>query len=69
QVLLANDCLSITIEDDGIGFDSRAEADGIGLKNIHDRVEDLKGTLTIDSVKGKGTSIFVEIPVTIQSKN
>lgn len=59
---LQGDKLKVTIADDGIGFDVNKGKKGIGLKNIASRVEKIKGTLTVDSTKGKGTTIVVTIP-------
>lgn len=52
--------MSITVEDNGIGFDISSHHNGIGLKNIYSRVAFLKGTVQIDSNK-KGTTVTVEI--------
>lgn len=54
-----------TIEDNGKGFDVNEPgyAEGMGLKNIRTRVSFLKGTVDVDSGKGRGTVIVVEIPV------
>lgn len=54
-----NICLSIT--DNGKGFDSNANFEGIGLKNIKYRVKSLKGKLVINSNKNN-TSINISIP-------
>ncbi|MER3374701.1 MAG: ATP-binding protein [Allomuricauda sp.] len=54
--------LKLTISDDGIGFDTNKGKRGIGLRNIISRVKKIKGTFSIDSVKGKGTTITVTIP-------
>ncbi|MBC6368757.1 7TM-DISM domain-containing protein [Algoriphagus sp. AK58] len=56
------DELILMVEDDGIGFDPEAKKKGIGLKNIENRVNYLKGTLQIDS-KSAGTSILILIPL------
>lgn len=57
--------ISLTVEDDGKGFDiaSLEKIKGTGINNVISRVNYLKGTFTIDSEIGKGTSCFVEIPV------
>jgi len=57
--------LTLTVEDDGKGFDVKNinTVKGFGLTNIQSRVNYLKGKLDIDSSEGKGTSIFIEIPV------
>ena len=54
-----NICLSIT--DNGIGFDTDAKTEGIGLKNIEQRVKSLKGKVVIQS-NNKSTSINIAIP-------
>ena len=60
------DGISITIEDNGSGFNSnnisREKADGIGLKNIYTRIEYLKGTVDFDSTPGKGTLVAIHVP-------
>jgi two-component system, NarL family, sensor kinase len=56
--------ISLTVEDDGNGFDiSELEmTKGAGIENVISRVNYLKGTFTIDSEIEKGTSCFIEIP-------
>lgn len=54
--------LKLTISDDGIGFDTNKGKRGIGLRNIISRVKKVKGTLDIDSKKGRGTTLTVTIP-------
>lgn len=57
--------ISITVEDDGKGFDASVikVAKGIGWLNIRNRVEFLKGTLDVQSEKEKGTSVHIEFSV------
>lgn len=55
--------LSIIIEDNGIGFDVQKNTNGIGLKNIKKRIDELSGQITIDSSIGKGTHILIDIPL------
>lgn len=58
--------ISATIEDNGRGFETtgkeKLSSMGMGLKNIHSRVEYLKGTIDIDSAPGRGTVISLQIP-------
>lgn len=54
--------MNLMIEDNGIGIKSDAKK-GMGLANITSRVEHLKGTLNIDSVMGKGTTMNIQIPL------
>ncbi|MEI2708342.1 MAG: sensor histidine kinase [Chitinophagaceae bacterium] len=60
-----NDGVAVTIEDNGIGFDSsnKNNFNGIGLKNIQTRVEFLKGTVEWNSSVGKGTLVAIHIPI------
>jgi signal transduction histidine kinase len=57
------DTINLTLEDNGKGFDTsdRGKNQGIGLKNISDRVDYLNGKLEINSAPGKGTLIVIEI--------
>ena len=59
-IKLENKNITITITDDGIGFNTHLATEGIGLKNLKKRSEMLNGTLNIDSAPGEGTSIKVE---------
>ena len=56
------DRLALTIEDDGVGFDPVTTAVGAGLANIRDRVESVGGTLTTDSVPGRGSRVRAVLP-------
>jgi len=65
QILSQENNLFITVEDDGVGFELNEEvmSKGIGLKNIRDRVNYLGGKLRIDTKKGEGTSIYIELEI------
>lgn len=62
QLAINENHLSITIEDDGIGFDPSItkKSSGIGWTNIQNRIDLLKGKIDISSQKGKGCSILIE---------
>lgn len=57
--------INIIIEDNGKGFDIKKIVikDGIGLKSIEKKVEQMEGTFTIDSVINKGTTIIIDLPI------
>lgn len=59
-----SDGISATIEDNGHGFDvsKRKNFEGMGLKNIINRIKYLKGTVEWDSGPGKGTVVAIHIP-------
>ena len=58
------DTFFITVEDNGVGFDIMDKNNnGMGLRNIKNRVEILKGKLEIESEVNKGTSAYIELKV------
>ncbi len=61
---LRNGTLSLTIADDGVGFDPRSikERSGLGLIGMEERVRLVHGKLTIDAQPGHGTRIAVAVP-------
>lgn len=61
QVNKIENNLSLFFEDDGIGFDTSKEKEGIGLNNIKNRLQKISGNLHIDSRKNRGTIINIEI--------
>ncbi|MBO9563266.1 MAG: sensor histidine kinase [Niastella sp.] len=62
QVSKNGNIISVTVEDDGKGFDTKIleHKGGIGWRNIQSRVDYLKGKLDIRSERGKGTSVWIE---------
>jgi two-component system, NarL family, sensor kinase len=65
QVSKTDGLLSVTVEDDGKGFDTSIlkQSKGIGWSNIQHRIEFLKGKLDVNSQREKGTSVLIELPV------
>lgn len=63
QVTKTNDIISITVEDDGKGFNPAIlqPSMGMGWSNIQSRVQYLKGKLDVQSGQGKGTSVHIEL--------
>ena len=61
----ANGNIHLIVSDRGVGFDiERVRASGgLGLVSIRERVELVKGTLTIESEPGVGTTIRAYVPV------
>lgn len=60
QLSQHNNLLSLTIEDNGIGFSEDSTKNGMGLKSIRKRLAAMKGTIDIHSVPRQGTSINLE---------
>ena len=65
QIAKSNNLLSVTVEDDGKGFNTALlnTSKGIGWDNIKNRVEFLKGKLDVHSAPDKGTSVLIELNV------
>jgi len=63
QLTKSNDILSVTVEDDGKGFNKNLlnAAKGIGWSNIQNRVDFLKASLDVKTENGKGTSVLIEL--------
>lgn len=55
--------ISLSIEDDGVGFDHNNISSGIGIQNMKNRSEILQGTFSLESKPKEGTSISVQIPI------
>ena len=60
-LMMDEEGINLMVEDDGSGFDPKKSTDGIGLSNIHSRVEALGGTVKVDSQKKRGTAIHINI--------
>jgi signal transduction histidine kinase len=51
----------LIISDNGKGFDLKVKKNGIGLKNLKERVEEISGVFSIESEIEKGTKTTIEI--------
>jgi two-component system NarL family sensor kinase len=65
QLNVFDDVFNLIVEDNGVGFDVNdlLANSGMGLHNIEARVKRMEGTFSIDSGKGKGTTINIDIPI------
>ena len=60
------DGLTLTIVDDGVGFDVNAAwGRGLGLISMNERVEAVGGTFEIRSEPGAGTRVGVTVPLPV----
>lgn len=55
--------LTLTICDDGIGFDTHTEGSGLGLTSMKQRAERLNARLVIQSACGEGTTLTLLCPL------
>lgn len=51
--------LSVSIADDGIGFDTSKRKNGVGITNIKSRSELFNGIVLLASIEGKGTTLSI----------
>ncbi|MDX1910522.1 MAG: ATP-binding protein [Saprospiraceae bacterium] len=63
QINNIEEVLVIIIQDDGIGFDPQQTQEGMGLRNLKERIQKLGGTFDIDSGRGAGATFFIDIPL------
>ena len=60
QISCVGTLLSITVEDNGRSFNSMEKSEGVGLQQIRKRTLTLKGRFELESITGKGTSVYLE---------
>lgn len=66
QLARQGDELNLLVEDNGVGFDlSEAQTkSGLGMRSLESRVRYVDGSMEIDTVPGRGTSIIINLPIT-----
>jgi PAS domain S-box-containing protein len=68
RICKVKDQVQVTVEDDGVGFDpavlewSTESQRGLGLFNVKERIEYLKGHLEVRSTPGQGTTVILAAP-------
>ncbi|RFC44751.1 MAG: Signal transduction histidine kinase [Verrucomicrobia bacterium] len=55
--------LSVTVHDNGHGFDPAAATEGMGLTNLQRRAAKHGGSVRIDSAPARGTALTINLPV------
>lgn len=65
QLAKSDHLLTVTVEDDGKGFETAviSNTNGTGWINIKHRVDFLKGNIDLHSASGKGTSVLIELTI------
>ena len=67
EIYLAStaDAITLTVQDDGVGFDTQQLANshrGLGLISMAERLRLVRGTVTIDSIPHQGTRLYIKVP-------
>lgn len=55
--------VELTVEDNGVGFDTQQARQGLGLSNMHERLLEIGGRLQVESQPGSGTTIRAEVEI------
>lgn len=63
QVVYAAEGVELRISDDGAGFRPEARRDGRGIRDMHDRMRRVQGTVEIISAPGCGTTVLARAPL------
>jgi signal transduction histidine kinase len=67
HITFSLDLLTITIHDDGRGFQIDDNRRGSGLSNMEQRLKDMGGTCTINSRLGGGTEVVLRLNIRQQT--
>ncbi|HXZ84077.1 MAG TPA: sensor histidine kinase, partial [Myxococcota bacterium] len=54
--------VSVTVQDQGCGFEPHAGGGGFGLRSLRERIELLGGRISFDSAPRRGTSVSIHVP-------
>jgi signal transduction histidine kinase len=62
RLIFNSKAFRLELRDDGNGFRTKDQHDGLGLAGMRERAEQMGGTLRVASARGKGTTIVVTVP-------
>ena len=62
--LYRDEVIRLSVNDNGVGFDTKKKRKGIGIHNIQTRVGLYDGQINIHSEPGKGCQLRIEFPIT-----
>jgi signal transduction histidine kinase/DNA-binding response OmpR family regulator len=63
QIQKDQSIITLSVEDDGIGFDTSAKHSGMGLRNMQERAKSIAGILSTQSEAGHGTRVTITVNV------
>ena len=67
SVRLFDDCIQISLKDNGSGFEPAARSQGRGLANLRSRLEKLGGRCELASSPGAGTTVSFQLPLPVHN--
>ncbi|NQX25874.1 sensor histidine kinase [Microbacteriaceae bacterium VKM Ac-2854] len=59
----SENAFSLSVGDDGVGYDETVPAEGYGLRGMRARVAEVGGRIAMASAPGRGTLVRVELPL------
>jgi signal transduction histidine kinase len=65
QLVKLEHMLRIIYEDNGVGFNPLENRPGLGIMNIENRINALRGVMNIDSLPRKGMTAMIEVPYSL----
>ncbi len=63
KVSMDGDAVTVSVRDDGVGFDPATTSEGFGLVGMRERLELIGGHVQVSSAPGQGTEVRAELPV------
>jgi two-component system, NarL family, sensor histidine kinase DevS len=63
KVSMDGDAVTVSVRDDGVGFDPATMSEGFGLVGMRERLELIGGHVQVSSAPGQGTEVRAELPV------
>jgi signal transduction histidine kinase len=68
ELMVEEDFLSLTVQDNGAGFEATADKYGIGIVGLQERMTLVGGDLFVNSTPGRGTIITARVPLHMEEK-
>lgn len=59
--IISQEKISITIADNGKGFDLNEQTEGFGLRNIYDRAQEIEASVTLNASKNQGVTYTIVV--------
>lgn len=65
QLIKKDNNLNVVVEDNGVGFEWEKRTMGMGFASIEARLNKMDGEFMVDSGKGSGTTVTLNVPLTL----